>query len=65
MTDIETMKRVLANQQEFTIDAVRQDYADEMEITAHPERIFGHSVFWAVLVCIISGFVFGLAVFGG
>lgn len=65
MTDEQTMMRVLANQQEFTTNVVRQDYADEMERTDRPEHIFGHSVFWAVLVCIISGVVFALAVFGG
>ena len=47
---------------------IKQDYSKDdssVELTDHPERIFGCSVFWAVLVCVISGYAFGLAVFGG
>lgn len=30
-----------------------------------PQHVVGCNVFWAILVCIISGFAFALAVFGG
>jgi len=43
---------------------IPRDYSGT-ELTDHPERILGCSVYWAILICIISGFAFGLAVFGG
>lgn len=49
-----------------TPNAVRQDYKQTgIEIIDSPERIYASGTFWAVIVCIISGYAFALAVFGG
>jgi len=40
---------------------IPRDYS--VEITDHPERILGCSVFWGVLVSVILGFALGLAFF--
>jgi hypothetical protein len=57
MTDLETMKRVLANQQDFTASAVRHDYKS-MLVTDQPERLvqgdYGR-IYLILSACIVAG----------
>jgi len=43
---------------------IPRDYSG-IEVVDHPERVYASKAFWAGIALTVSGFAFGLAVFGG